>query len=82
MAGLNRPTDVVFSFGPANAGWTPLVGDWDGNGTATVGLFNPATSTFYLKNSHAGGVADVVFGFGPANTGWIPLVGDWNGPNL
>ncbi|HRW66245.1 MAG TPA: hypothetical protein P5032_10950, partial [Candidatus Competibacter sp.] len=33
----------------------------------TVGLFNPATSTFYLKNSHAGGVADVVFGFGPAN---------------
>ncbi|MCB1793562.1 MAG: hypothetical protein KDJ70_03865 [Candidatus Competibacteraceae bacterium] len=74
--------DVVFGFGPANAGWTPLVGDWDGNGTATVGLFNPATSTFYLKNSHAGGVADVVFGFGPANTGWIPLVGDWNGPNL
>ncbi len=71
--------DIVFGFGPPNAGWTPLVGDWDGNGTATAGLFSPATSTFYLKNSHGGGAADLVFGFGPANAGWTPLVGDWDG---
>ena len=60
----------MWSSASAGQRWLdPLVGDWDGNGTATVGLFNPATSTFYLKNSHAGGVADVVFGFGPANAG-------------
>ena len=40
----------------------------------TVGLFNPATSTFYLKNSHAGGAADVVFGFRPGQR-WLDPTG-------
>ncbi len=71
--------DVVFGFGPANVGWTPLVGDWDGNGVETVGLFNPVTSTFYLKNSHSGGAADLSYRYGPSGANWIPLVGDWDG---
>ena len=71
--------DIVFRYGPANAGWTPLAGDWDGDGTATVGLFDPATSTFYLRNSHSAGVADLAFRFGPAGKGWTPLTGDWDG---
>jgi len=45
----------------------------------TNGLFNPATGTFYLRNSNSAGVADLAFRFGPANVGWIPLVGDWDG---
>ncbi len=74
--------DVAFRYGPdGNAGWTPLVGDWDGNGTNTAGLYNPATGAFYLKNTNAsGGGADVAFTYGPGgNAGWVPIVGDFNG---
>jgi hypothetical protein len=77
--------DLVFAYGPAAAGWIPLAGDWDGNGTVTVGLYNPVTSTFYLRNSNSlqgptdTGDADITFAFGPPDAGWIPIVGDWNG---
>ncbi len=72
--------DVVFSYGPANAGWLPLVGDWDGDGTDTAGLYDPSTAAFHLKNSNVpGGGADAVFRFGPAGAGWQPLVGDFDG---
>ena len=72
--------DTTFAYGPANAGWKPLVGDWNGDGTATVGLYNPTTSTFYLKNSNSSGFADTTFAYGPANAGWMPLVGNWTSP--
>ena len=36
------------------------MGDWDGNGTDTIGLYDPTTSTFRLKNSLTGGKADVI----------------------
>ena len=68
---------AVFVYGPANAGWVPIVGDWDGNGTDTIGLYNPTTSTFYLKDSNSSGSADTTFAYGPANSGWTPVVGDW-----
>jgi len=42
--------DNTLGFGAANAGWVKLAGDWDGDGVTTIGLYNPATSTFYLKN--------------------------------
>jgi hypothetical protein len=66
-------------YGAANNGFIPLVGDWDGNGTETVGLYNPSTSMFYLSNSNSSQIADVSFVYGPANSGEIPLVGDWDG---
>ncbi len=74
--------DIVFPYGPGyNAGWTALVGDFDGNGTVTMGLYDPATAGFHLKNANvAGGGADLAFCYGPGgNRGWIPLVGDWDG---
>ncbi len=74
--------DVVFSFGPSgDRGWTPLVGDFDGDGTDTVGLYDPASGAFHLKNSNSsGGGADLAFTFGPGgNAGWQPLIGDFNG---
>ncbi len=70
--------NLSYAFGPANAGWTPITGDWDGDGVATAGLYNPTTSTFYLKNSHGGGAADLRFNFGPKG-GWTPITGDWDG---
>jgi len=74
--------DMVFSYGPANAGWIPLVGDWNGDGVDTVGLYVPASGMFYLRNSNSTGSADVAFTYGPAGAGWIPIVGDWNGDGV
>jgi cyclophilin family peptidyl-prolyl cis-trans isomerase len=74
--------NVTFSYGPASAGWTPLVGDWDGDGTVTIGLYDPSISRFYLRNSNNIGMANVTFSYGPANSGWKPIVGDWNADGL
>ena len=48
----------------------------------TIGLYNPATSFFYLSNSNSSAPADVKFGYGPAGAGWIPVAGDWNGDGV
>jgi len=75
--------DITFFYGPADAGWIPVKGDWNGDGVDTVALYNPATSFFYLKNTHASGVAnDLKFSYGPAGAGWIPISGDWNGDGI
>jgi lysophospholipase L1-like esterase len=69
------PATAVFQFG--GAGWTPLVGDWTGRGHAGIGSFDPATATWYLRNSASAGPADWAFVYGLP--GWVPLVGDWTG---
>jgi Zn-dependent metalloprotease len=71
--------DEVFRFGPKNAGWKPIAGDWDNNIVETVGLYNSVSGYFYLMNAHAGGGADEVFRFGPESVGWVPIAGDWDG---
>ena len=71
--------DTKFYYGPSNAGWDVITGDWNGNGQTTVGLYNPDQSKFYLKNTHSGGAADIKFCYGPAFMNWIPITGDWNG---
>jgi glucose/arabinose dehydrogenase len=58
---------------------TPMAGDWDGNGTATAGLFTPTAGTFALRNTNTPGAADLFFGFGPGNPNWIAISGDWDG---
>jgi hypothetical protein len=59
----------------------PLVGDWDGSGTSTVGVFRPADGTWYL-DANGNGVwegcgVDRCLQFGL--DGDVPLVGDWTG---
>jgi glucose/arabinose dehydrogenase len=44
-----------------------------------VGLFDPATVTFFIKTSLTSGPADLTFRFGRRGKGWIPVTGDWNG---
>ncbi len=61
------------------AGDLPLVGDWDGNGSETPGVYRPAEATFYLRNSNTGGAADIVFRYGTPGIGQWPVVGDWDG---
>ena len=66
---------VDFYFG--NPGDIPFMGDWDGDGVATPGLFRQSDGYVYLKNANTQGTADVSFFFG--NPGDVPLVGDFNG---
>jgi hypothetical protein len=56
----------------------PVVGDWDGNGTVTIGIYR--NGTFYLRNSNTIGFAEIVFAFGAA--GDQPIAGDWNGDGV
>jgi glucose/arabinose dehydrogenase len=57
----------------------PITGDWDGNGTTTVGLHFRLTGAFALRNSNSPGPADNQFPYGPVNIGWQPIAGDWDG---
>ena len=75
--------DHYSSFGPPQAEWVPITGDWNGDGNDTIGLYQPDSSLFHLKNSVGPGASDYYFTFGPSgNAGWVPLVGDWDGDGV
>jgi hypothetical protein len=58
------------------AGGIPVVGDWTGTGHLGIGVFDPATGTWYLRSSATAGPPDVgVFRYGAP--GWLPVAGDW-----
>ncbi len=52
----------------------PLVGDWDGNGTDTIGV---KRGNEYILDNNNDGLADVTFSYGGGSE--MPLVGDWDG---
>ena len=57
-------------------GWPntePVVGDWDGDGTTEVGIYNTGGNNFLIQTDS---------GFDLIGLGWegvTPVVGDWNG---
>jgi hypothetical protein len=65
--------DVAINYGLG--GDYPVVGDWNGDGTATIGIYR--SGSFYLRNSNTIGFADLVFAFG--TPGDQPIAGDWDG---
>lgn len=65
--------DIAINYGIP--GDYPVVGDWDGNGTTTIGVYR--NGMFYLRNSNTIGYADLAFAFG--QSGDQPIAGDWNG---
>jgi hypothetical protein len=64
--------DIALNYGLP--GDYPVVGDWDGNGTVTIGIYR--NGTFYLRNENTNGFAEIVSAFGQA--GDQPIAGDWN----
>ena len=68
--------DVALNYG--TGGDYPVVGDWDGNGSATIGIYR--NGSFYLRNQNTNGFAEVVFLFG--TPGDQPVAGDWNGDGV
>ncbi len=77
---LRRDTGSVVSFYYGNPGDYPIMGDWDGDGIRTLGMYRQADGYVYLKNSNSQGVADLRFFFG--NPGDVPITGDFNGDGL
>ncbi len=69
------PSTGPFVYGAPT--WMPVTGDWNGDGTVTIGVVDPG-GTWYLRNSNTPGAADITpFRYGAGN--WTPVVGDWDG---
>jgi hypothetical protein len=75
------------SSGPANiTAWldfannvneVPVVGDWNGDGIDTVGVYNRSNGIYELVNTNANATTAA---YGSPNS-W-PVVGDWNGDGV
>ena len=70
MAGA-APAGSSPSLGPD----IPITGDWDGNGTMTIGVVRP--SEFLLRDTNGAGAVNTAASFGLAND--VPITGDWDG---
>jgi hypothetical protein len=68
--------DVQINYGIG--GDYPVVGDWDGDGEVTIGIYR--NGQFYLRNENTIGYADTVFAFGAP--GDQPVAGDWDGDGV
>lgn len=76
-------SNIAFRYGPTNSGSeiVPVTGDWNGDGTTSVGWYRYSDASWHLSNQ-LNGVAssDTTFVFGvPGDTSVEPVVGDWNG---
>jgi hypothetical protein len=65
--------DYAYIFG--NPGDKPFVGDFDGDGSDTVGLHRESTGFVYFRQTHTQGIADAEFFFG--DPGDRLVAGDW-----
>ena len=74
---LRAPSAAVTSFYFGDPGDFPMMGDWNGDGVDTPGLYRQSDGFVYLRNSNTQGIADIRFFFG--NPGDIPLAGDFDG---
>ena len=71
-----------FSVTAAAGDELPVVGDWNGDGNCTIGVYVPATERFFLRNSNSAGAADAgnfKFSVTAAASDELPGFGDWNG---
>lgn len=71
----NDDPDLTFDYGSASM--IPVCGDWNGDGVAGIGVYDPATYTWWLRETATPGAPDrkFVYGF----KGVKPVSGDWDG---
>lgn len=84
--GFVDPTSGLWRLGPDEEfffgvpGDIPFLGDWDGDGIDTPGLYRPGNGFAYISNTRQTGVAERSWFMGIP--GDIPLAGDWNGDGI
>jgi hypothetical protein len=66
--------ETAFFYG--NPGDFPIMGDWDGDGVETPGMYRQSDGYVYLRNSNSQGIAHIRFFFG--DPGDVPIAGDFN----
>ncbi len=69
--------DAIVRFGAP--GSVPVMGDFDGDGTDTLGVYSPTLGEFSQKDTNAEGPASSRFRFGGTQLKFKPLVGNWDG---
>jgi hypothetical protein len=73
----------TFVYGNPKLGDYPVVGDWDGNGSTTIGIVRPDKDghwVWYLRNSNSAGKPSITtFAYGSIRSGDFPVAGDWDG---
>jgi hypothetical protein len=67
--------DVSLVYGGISGG-VPVVGDWDSNGTDTIGIYVPNLAYWFLRNSNTTGTGQIFLVYGGIN-GAPPVVGRW-----
>jgi len=73
----HNEADISFNYSGTASGDRIVVGDWDGDGDDTVGVFRPSTTTWYLRDTFTQTSANIVFTFGESYMN--PVAGDWGG---
>ncbi len=89
--GVFRPSETQFylrnnlTTGPADISALlgapddyPVAGDWNGDGTSTIGIYRRSTGVFFLKEANTTG-APIVHTFVLGNPDDLPMAGDWDG---
>jgi hypothetical protein len=74
---------IMFQGEQAHSAFTPIAGDWDGDGIDTVGLYDNDTNTWYLNNSDSSwdSEAVIVLQGDAVHPSLRPIAGDWDGPD-
>jgi spore coat protein A len=67
-------TGVVSALAYGGSGYTPVPGNYDGDGKTDVAIYQEPTGRWFVRNSSTG--ADTVVGFG--GTGYVPVRGDFD----
>jgi hypothetical protein len=73
-------TATMNSFYYGDPGDLPIMGDWDGDGIDTPGIYRQSDGHIYLRNSNNQGYASTSYFLG--DPGDIPLAGDFDGDGL
>ena len=67
------PTDGTLFFGIPTDRF--VIGDWNGDGIDSVGVFRPSNTTVYCRNLNTTGAHGIAYIFGQPT--WLPVAGIW-----
>ena len=80
FSGAGTYTDFPQFIGADEYAFSPVVGDWNGDGRSKIGVYRITDGDWYLDYDGNGvwnSTADTRYNFDVGN--WSPVTGDWNG---